>query len=296
MATSRSAAFRPAALIPVYNHPATVEAVVSALIRQRIHVIVVDDGSDAPTRDACDRCAKLGATVIHRKVNGGKGAAMISGFRAAAKAGFTHVVQIDADGQHDISAVQHFLTLSKKYPDALICGYPQYDKTVPSARFWGRKLTNFWVAVNSLSMSFADAMCGLRVYPVSAALQITSNARIGLRMEFDPEILVRLIWMGVRVKNLPVAVTYPADGVSHFRGLHDNMRISLMHAKLFILMLTRFPFILCSRMTGWQGGRPAAPAALRVQTAASAASQPLRPTAQPAAPAVDAADKTDSPR
>ena len=236
MATSRSAAFRPAALIPVFNHPATVEAVVSALIRQKIHVIVVDDGSDTPTRDACDRCAKLGATVIHRKVNGGKGAAMISGFRAAAK------------------------------------------------------------AVNSLSMSFADAMCGLRVYPVSAAVQITSNARIGLRMEFDPEILVRLIWMGVRVKNLPVAVTYPADGVSHFRGLHDNMRISLMHAKLFILMLTRFPFILCSRMTGWQGGRPATPAALRAQTAASAASQPVRPTAQPTAPAADTADKTDSPR
>ena len=73
-------------------------------------------------------------------------------------------------------------------------------------------------------------------------------------------------------------------------------RISLMHAKLFILMLTRFPFILCSRMTGWQGGRPATPAALRAQPAASAASQPLRPTAQPAAPAADTADKTDSPR
>ena len=101
MAINRSAAYRPAALIPVYNHPATVEAVVSTLIRQKIPVIVVDDGSDAPAREACDRCARLGATVLHRKINGGKGAALITGFRAAAKSGFTHVIQIDADGQHD---------------------------------------------------------------------------------------------------------------------------------------------------------------------------------------------------
>ncbi|MBP3439079.1 MAG: glycosyltransferase family 2 protein [Sutterella sp.] len=256
MAINRSAAYRPAALIPVYNHPATVEAVVSTLIRQKIPVIVVDDGSDAPAREACDRCMRLGATVLHRKTNGGKGAALITGFRAAAKSGFTHVIQIDADGQHDSSAVAHFLTLSRKYPDALICGYPQYDGSVPAARFWGRKLTNFWVAVNSLSMSVADAMCGMRVYPVAAALQITSHANIGKRMEFDPEILVRLIWMGVRIKNLPVAVTYPSDGVSHFDAVSDNARISLMHAKLFVLMLTRFPFILCSRITGWAAPAP----------------------------------------
>ena len=67
MAINRSAAYRPAALIPVYNHPATVEAVVSTLIRQKIPVIVVDDGSDAPAREACDRCARLGAALRPRR-------------------------------------------------------------------------------------------------------------------------------------------------------------------------------------------------------------------------------------
>lgn len=242
--------FRPLALVPVYNHPDTIAAVVKDLRAMHLPVLIVDDGSDERTRTACDALTGVAVTVVHRAQNGGKGAAMMTGFKRAAREGYTHVLQIDADGQHDRAAVSRFIQLAHKFPNHLICGYPVYDSSVPKARLWGRKITNFWVAVNSLSLSFEDAMCGMRVYPIEAVTEVLENARIGERMEFDPEILVRLLWAGVRVKNAPVAVTYPKDGISHFRGLRDNLRISWMHAKLCTMMLTRLPIILWSRVFG----------------------------------------------
>lgn len=251
--------FVPTVIVPVYDHPDTIETVVQRIRQQQCPVIVVNDGSNQKTREACDRCQALGATVVHRQTNGGKGAAMMTGFRVALKQGATHALQIDADGQHDLSQVRVFLALSAKFPNDLICGYPHYDQSVPKARLWGRKLTNFWVCVNALSLAPADAMCGLRVYPLAAVQQLLVRHSVGRRMDFDPEILVRLMWMGVRVKNLPVDVTYPTDGISHFNTLTDNIRISWMHTRLCLTMLLCLPFILSSRWTGWQPRQPTPP-------------------------------------
>lgn len=242
--------FRLCAVVPVYDQPARLEGVVASLRQMGLPVIVVDDGSHEPTKSLCDRLAAPLVKVVHHAVNLGKGAAVITGFKTAAKAGYTHVLQIDADGQIDLAVVPALVRLAQKHPSALICGYPRFDATAPLARRLGRRLTNFWCAVNSLSISFEDAMCGLRVYPLDAALAVCENAHVGRRMDFDPEILVRLLWAGLRVKNVPVAVTYPKDGVSHFRPLADNLRISWMHAKLFLQMATRFPIIVWSRAFG----------------------------------------------
>ena len=179
--------------------------------------------------------------------NGGKGAACLSGFRAAAKRGFTHVLQVDADAQHDLSEIPNFLRVALNDPKSLVCGYPIYDETVPKARLFGRKITNFWVAVNGLTLGVEDAMCGLRVYPV-AALERLRGVRMGQRMDFDPEILVRLLWLPVTVRNVPVHVTYPEDSVSHFDMVEDNVRISLMHARLCCGMLLRLPVLLVRKL------------------------------------------------
>ena len=248
--TGMKPGFRPVVVVPVYNQPQRLAEVVADIRKLSLPVILVDDGSDETTRAICDRLAEPNVRVIHRPLNSGKGAAVIVGFKAAGRAGFTHALQIDADGQHDRTVIPKFLTLGQKFPSALICGYPVYDQSVPLSRRFGRKLTNFWCAINSLSLSFEDAMCGLRLYPLEPVLALVENVKLGLRMQFDPEILVRLLWAGLRVKNIPVRVTYPEGGVSHFKAVADNVRISGMHAKLCVLMLTRLPIILFSRICG----------------------------------------------
>ena len=92
-------------------------------------------------------------------------------------------------------------------------------------------------------------MCGFRVYPLAPTLALMDSAYIGTHMDFDSDILVRLAWRNQPMRWLPTQVHYPADGLSHFRLLRDNLRISAMHTRLFFGMLVRAPMILWRR---WQ--------------------------------------------
>jgi hypothetical protein len=118
---------------------------------------------------------------------------------------------------------------------------------VPWGRKIGRWVTHVWVWVETLSLQIADSMCGYRVYPLAAVRDLLGREKIGLRMDFDTDIMVRLFWAGTPVCGLPVRVTYPAGNISNFDILRDNWRISRMHARLVFSMLVRFPLILARR-------------------------------------------------
>jgi glycosyltransferase involved in cell wall biosynthesis len=196
-------------------------------------VLVVDDGSSSEGRAACAALTEQGrAHVFHRAANGGKGAAVKSGFEEASRLGWTHVLQIDADGQHDLSAVPAFLAAARSNPSAFVIGYPEYDESAPLVRRIARKFTDFWVNLEAGRGVIRDAMVGFRVYPLSA-VQRTRVA--GNRMDFDIEVAIRLAWLGLPVVNLPVRVRYLSaeeGGISHFRPLGDNLRFSWLHSKL----------------------------------------------------------------
>lgn len=241
---------KPCAVIPVYNHEQAVPAVVDDLLRAGLPCVLVDDASDAGCAQVLARLAEQrDVFLVTLPVNQGKGGAVMAGLREAARLGFSHALQVDADGQHDLGDVQTFLEHSRHAPQALVCGYPQYDASVPKGRLYARYLTHVWVWINSLSLQIPDSMCGFRVYPLPATLALIDNVRLGKRMDFDPEILVRLAWRNQPMRWLPTRVHYPQDGLSHFRLVHDNVLISKMHAKLFFGMLVRAPAILWRR---WQ--------------------------------------------
>jgi hypothetical protein len=195
---------------------------------------------------ALDESAWL--TLIRCPVNRGKGIAVIAGFTAAHAAGCTHALQVDADGQHDFTAIPRIAALASDNPDAIITGVPVFDDSAPASRRIGRKLTTLWVRINTLSSRIEDAMCGFRVYPLAPIVRLAARGGCGSRMEFDPEILVRAVWEGMPVVSMPTRVTYPLDGISHFKMWRDNVRISWMHTRLFFGMLWRAPMILLRRL------------------------------------------------
>jgi len=242
---------KPAALVPVYNHAATVGAVVRALHSLSLPVILVDDGSGAECASVLDVLAAMPETTLVRLPrNGGKGSAVIAGLREAHVQGYSHVLQLDADCQHDVAELPVFLDAMYEAPQAVIVGFPRYDASVPTGRLFGRYATHIWVWINTLSRRIRDSMCGLRIYPLAATLPVLGSMPQQSRMEFDTEILVRLDWAGVPIRNLPILVCYPPDGVSHFRLWHDNVRISFMHARLFFGMLRRLPWLLGRHFSG----------------------------------------------
>lgn len=249
-----SLTFSPCVLIPCYNHGAMMSGVLDRLQPFNLPCIVVDDGSDKTTQDELARLAAeySNLTLIRLPVNAGKGAAVISGIQAAADAGFSHAVQVDADGQHAIEDIPRLLALAKEHPAALISGQPIYDDSVPRSRLYGRWVTHIWVWIETLSLQLKDSMCGFRVYPVTPTLQLAQRVTLGKRMDFDTEVMVRLYWQGNPSYFIPTRVIYPQDGLSHFDALKDNLRISLMHTRLFFGMLPRIPSLLFRRSsTHW---------------------------------------------
>lgn len=242
--------FKPCVLIPVYNHEHAIGEVVNAVLALNLPCILIDDGSSPGCAHVLDRLAEAapGRIMLERHaVNRGKGGAVMTGFRCAARAGYTHVLQIDADGQHCVADIPRFIEHAAAQPHALIVGYPVYDQSVPLVRFYGRYLTHVWVWINTLSLKIKDSMCGFRVYPLGPVVALAQRQKIGVRMNFDTDVLVRLCWDGIEIVNVPTHVGYPADGVSHFRVWRDNVLISRMHATLFFGMLLRMPRLLARK-------------------------------------------------
>ncbi len=238
--------YRICCIIPCYNNVATIQRVARRARVDVADVFIVDDGSNPET---AAEIAILEADEFHivtREQNGGKGAAVKSGFRAAFAAGFTHAIQVDADGQHDLEQIAPFCAVSRKSPQSLILGHPIFDDSAPLGRRIGRNITLFWTHIETLGRKVVDPMCGFRVYPLSDA--ISADAR-GDRMDFDIEIAVKMVRDGVPVVNLPIKVRYldaSEGGLSNFRLFWDNVAISMIHTRLVFSMI---PWLLRRKKT-----------------------------------------------
>ncbi|CAH0533973.1 Lipid A biosynthesis lauroyltransferase [Vibrio stylophorae] len=237
--------FHPCFLIPCYNHGKTLAPLLEQLAPFGHSVMIVDDGSDLATQQYIDALANLPRVQILRlPYNQGKGGAVIAGMRALAEQGFSHAIQIDADGQHNLADLPALLSASEQAPQALISGKPIYDQSVPKARLYGRYVTHVWVWIETLGLHIKDSMCGFRSYPLNACIAVLNQRSIGQRMDFDTELMVRLDWLNVPVRFIDTRVHYPQDGLSHFDALRDNLRISWMHTKLCCGMLIRAPRLI----------------------------------------------------
>ncbi|MUK77524.1 glycosyltransferase [Aliivibrio fischeri] len=238
--------FRPCFLIPCYNHGKTIPAVVDSLMSYGYPMIIVDDGSENETKRILEEVTQNNAsiTLITLTENQGKGGAVIAGIEKAYQQSYSHAIQIDADGQHDLEALPKLIAESQEYPTALISGQPIYDESVPKSRLYGRYVTHIWVWIETLSFAIKDSMCGFRSYPIGPTINVLERAVIGRRMDFDTEIMVRMYWNETDIRFINTRVIYPEDGISHFDALWDNVKISWMHTKLFFGMLPRIPSLL----------------------------------------------------
>ncbi len=241
-------------LIPSYNPGPKVFATVSSALDQWSPVWVVVDGS---TDGSALRLEDMAATrpalrVLVLPENQGKGAAVLHGIREALRAGFTHALTMDSDGQHPPDKITEFMEASLSAPGALVLGRPIFDSSAPNLRVKGRKISNWWANLETLWAGIGDSLYGFRVYPLAELDQVMGSQRWMRRFDFDVEAVVRLCWLGVRPLNLPAPVRYfrPEEGgVSHFRYGRDNLLLTWMHFRLFFGFLARLPLLLARRLT-----------------------------------------------
>ncbi len=197
--------------------------------------VVVDastDGSEEAVREID------GVRCIGLEKNVGKGGAVLAGLRAAAEAGMEQALVMDGDGQHDVEAVGAFMAAAEfEGTGAMILGEPIFGPEAPAERVKGRRIGNFFANIETGWAGVGDSLFGMRVYPVVATLAVLDGIRSARRFDFDTEVVVRLVWRGVRPVNRRVAVHYPAradGGVTHFRYLRDNTVLVWAHARLLV--------------------------------------------------------------
>lgn len=235
--------------IPHFNHYQSFEAFLPKLVRLEYACTVVDDGSDI------DQLQKLEAllskhpeiTLLKHGYNRGKGAAILTAANHARQAGHTHIIQIDADGQHNTDDIEKLIAHSEINPNKIVSGAPYFEASAPKARVYGRKVTNFWVAIETLSFDIKDSLCGFRVYPLREFEIVFDNYHIGKRMTFDTDVLVKSHWQGIKTDFIDTKVIYIENNVSHFHYLRDNLLLIKLHTRLMLGMLVRLPKIIIQK-------------------------------------------------
>jgi glycosyltransferase involved in cell wall biosynthesis len=241
-------------LIPSYNPgPKLLSTVLGARAQWPTVWVVVDGSTDDSARPLLQlAAADPGVRVLMLARNHGKGAAVLHGARAALARGFTHVLTMDADGQHPAERIGVFMAASAASPGALILGEPQFDASAPRLRVRGRRISNWWANLETLWAGIHDSLFGFRVYPIEPLIRVMRFQPWMRRFDFDVEAAVRLSWKGVGLENLPAPVRYfrPEEGgVSHFHYWRDNALLSWMHTRLFLGFLLRLPLLLWRRLS-----------------------------------------------
>jgi glycosyltransferase involved in cell wall biosynthesis len=240
-------------LIPSYNPGARVLATLRAALESWNPVWVVIDGStdDSPARLAELSSEEPGLKVIVLEKNHGKGAALLVGLEQAAAAGYTHALTMDSDGQHPAQGIEELMAVSRGNPASMVLGFPVFDASAPRLRVGGRKISNWWVNLETLWAGIGDSLYGFRVYPIAPLIAVMRRQRWMRRFDFDAEAVVRLSWRGVPPINVAAPVRYfSADegGVSHFHYWRDNVLLTWMHARLFAEFLLRLPALMVRRV------------------------------------------------
>lgn len=221
-------------VIPLYNNEKTVRAVAEKTIAQGLPLLVVNDGS---TDGGPQKLTGLQLEILNISVNSGKGAAIRKAAEWAEKNGYTHIITIDADGQHLPEEIPLFIEKIKTSPDSIIVGDRDFSSLhIPLASRLGRINSNFWLRVTS-GFQLPDTQSGFRAYPVKAIAQARCRTS---RYDYEIEILVRSAWAGFKLEHIPISVIYNEETRkgSHFNSLKDNIRCSVIFTRLFILKIS----------------------------------------------------------
>ena len=209
-------------LIPAYNAEKTIIPVVAECCGQGLPVVVVDDGSSAATSTLLD---DSGVKLLRHDENRGKGSALRTGYEWALENGFEAVVTLDADGQHDASAVHLLIAAAEKGSfDLMIASrFGQFEEMAGLRRQWNR--FGVWCMRRRTGYEISDSQSGFRYYS-SRLLRGATLHSSGYNLEM--EILMKAWKQGFGIGSVSIAARV-ADGraTSHFRPVKDTFAICM---------------------------------------------------------------------
>ena len=247
---------KPIVIAPTFNNAGTLVDILSRIASLGLPIIIVNDGSSDETAALLQRWARSHpqSQVIAHSRNRGKATALRTGFAAARKAGFTHAVTIDTDGQHEPECIPRLLKLSREMPDAYVIGVRDMRQPgYPRKSRVGRRVSNLLIRLEC-GLRVADSQCGLRVYPLELVRMVPCHAN---RYGYETEMITRAAWSGCRVVETSIKSRYlPIERrVSHFQPWRDSFRGAAMHMRLLLRTITPIPHRCYKRVDSVQRER-----------------------------------------
>ena len=224
-------------VIPVYNHLASIRDVVCRCLKYCPDILVVDDGSE---QDVGTVLTDLDITIKRHERNRGKGQAILTAANYAAEHKKTHIITLDADGQHYPEQIPEFIAAANEQPEAIVLGVRDFNSSgAPFSSRFGRAFGNFWVRLQT-GIKIRDIQSGYRLYPVF----VLNNLKYMFHTyAFEDEVIVRGLWAGIPVKEIAVKVHYPAhtDRISHFCKFRDNLKLTFLNTYLTFRSIIPWP-------------------------------------------------------
>ena len=209
--------FRPVAVIPAYQAAATVGEVIRGVRRIIDRVVVVDDGSTDDTSAVADRA---GAEVLRRPENGGKGSALRTGIAKVLEGDATHVVFVDADGQHDPDDLPALLDAARSGEPFVIGSRFADSDSMPAYRFRTNEIGSR-ILSRMTGLDVEDAQSGYRVVASSVLRRMDLRGRGYI---IETEMLLKASRHVERFRHVPIRAIYGAP--SHYRPFRDTWKIS----------------------------------------------------------------------
>ena len=204
-------------VVPAYRAEDSVADVVRRVRGMGHAVLVVDDGSPDATSE---RARAAGADVVRLERNSGKGTALWTGLDEARRRGWTWVVAMDADGQHDPACLADFEACMAGDWGVVVGARALRAPPMPWPRVCSNRLTTALLSWQA-GCRLWDSQCGYRMYRVEAAFKAAVPSRG--RFEWESEALVRIARAGWKVGRVEVPTLY-GDAGSHIRPRKDTGR------------------------------------------------------------------------
>ena len=219
------------AVVPLFNNIKTVREVVEGVLSSGLDLLVVNDGSNDGSPEALEG---LPATIISHARNMGKGVAIRTAGKWADEHNYSHIITIDADGQHNPSEIGKFVDKIHNAPRSIIVGNRSFGgQCVPFSSRFGRKNSNFWVKT-ACGATLPDTQSGFRAYPAETVNKVACHSD---KYDYEVEILVKSVWAGLSLESVDISVKYSEETreASHFHPWLDNLRCT----RIFLFLVFR---------------------------------------------------------
>ena len=199
-------------VIPTYNEVESIGILLDALKLLPVDILVIDDGSPDGTAELC---RARGVEVISRSGKMGLGGAYRTGFAVALERGYSNVIEMDADGSHQVSdlvkmmewiGTSELLIGSRWVADGAIQNWSKF-------REYLSKAANAYANV-VLSLGIKDTTSGLRIYNADLLKRMDISTIRSEGYCFQIEMTRRVIARGGSIGEIPITFIERAHGVS----------------------------------------------------------------------------------